>query len=445
MTSWPKFQGELRLDEAAIAEAAEDFGHVERVVPRAVLVPAAVDDVVALIAHAREHRYPIAARGQGHAMGGQPLAAGGVVIDTRSLAALDPVRGETVRVGAGATWIEVVRHAVAAGMVPPALTDFLGLSVGGTLSVGGIGGQAFRYGAQVDNVVSLEVVTGAGEVATCSRTSSPDLFFAVLAGLGQSAIVTAVELRLVRAPVRVRTYEALFVEPKPFLDLQDQHLASGAFGYVAGMVVPAPTGWAYLLQSSKFLAEGEAFDDDEVRRSLVPAPVDFVVHDRAPIEFFDRSAAQMVALKEAGIWGVPHPWLTQFLPRREAQAFVERLVARVSLDDIGQGYIAVYPVRRSKLGAPMLRTPDDEEQFLVGLLPNALPATPERLASLLALGRELYVDGRSIGGRCYPIGLLPDPELWPAHFGGHWANVVAQKRRFDPDGILTPGFGLVWP
>jgi FAD/FMN-containing dehydrogenase len=59
----------------------------------------------------------------------------------------------------------VLDRALPRGLTPPTLTDYQDLSVGGTLSVGGIGGAMFRYGAQVDNVVALEVVTGVGRRA----------------------------------------------------------------------------------------------------------------------------------------------------------------------------------------------------------------------------------------------------------------------------------------
>ena len=54
------------------------------------------------------------------------------------------------------------------GLTPPVLTDYLNLSVGGTLAVGGVGATTPRYGLQSDNVLEIDVVTGRGEVLTCS-------------------------------------------------------------------------------------------------------------------------------------------------------------------------------------------------------------------------------------------------------------------------------------
>lgn len=439
---WPRFAGTLRFDESARREAAEDFGHLRHASPRAVLVPADVDDVARLVRFAAESRIDVAARGQGHAMGGQPLAPGGVVVDMRGLAAIEAPEGESIRVGAGAIWADVVQRALSQGLVPPALTDFLGLSVGGTLSVGGIGGQAFRFGAQIDNVLELDVVTGAGEIVRCSPTASPDLFAACLGGLGQHAIITHVRLRLVPARPRVRTYEALYADASTFLDLQMACCETGRFDYVAGMIVPAPTGFAYLVQASIFAADVASVDDASARALFSPAPLSLNVLDRDTFAFLDRSSAQMTALKEAGIWGVPHPWITQFLPRSASARFVERLVSDVTVDAIGEGYIAVYPLKRAAVRAATLPLPPDDDIFLIGLLPNVLPASPERTAMLVGLGRALYEHGRALGSKLYPIGLLPRGDEWPAHYGPGWETLCADKRRFDPAGILAPGPGF---
>jgi FAD/FMN-containing dehydrogenase len=34
------------------------------------------------------------------------------------------------------------------------------------------------------------------------------------------------------------------------------------------------------------------------------------------------------------------------------------------------------------------------------------------------------------------------PAKWRQHFGPHWEALVAAKRRYDPDRVLTPGQGF---
>lgn len=109
----------------------------------------------------------VAARGHGHSLEGQAQAHQGVVVNMESLGKSQEMRfhikGETrpfVDVSAGALWIDILHEGLKYGMAPKSWTDYLHLTVGGTLSNAGISGQAFRHGPQINNVYQLEVVTG---------------------------------------------------------------------------------------------------------------------------------------------------------------------------------------------------------------------------------------------------------------------------------------------
>jgi hypothetical protein len=105
------------------------------------------------------------------------------------------------------------------GLAPRSWTDYLYLSVGGTLSNAGISGQAFNHGPQISNVYGLDVVTGKGEVVTCSETTNPDLFFGGLGGLGQFGIITRARIALERAPKRVIIYHSSSIPSPPIASL----------------------------------------------------------------------------------------------------------------------------------------------------------------------------------------------------------------------------------
>ena len=214
-------------DAAGRRVAAMDFGGLVRAVPAAVVRPASADDVASAIrAAALTPHLTVAARGNGHSVAGQAMAEGGLVLDMRSLAAAPPSsrRGAAqmqlvqcpegggggccffADVPGGALWEEVLHWGVDNhGLAPASWTDYLRLTVGGTLSNGGVSGQSFRYGPQVSNVAELEVVTGDGEYRVCSRSSHPDLFFAVLGGLGQFGVITRARIPLHKAPKAVST------------------------------------------------------------------------------------------------------------------------------------------------------------------------------------------------------------------------------------------------
>ena len=110
------------------------------------------------------------------------------------------VGADRVIVDAGATWRDVLAATLPQRLTPPVLANYLDLSVGGTLVIGGVGDTTSRYGMQSDNVLELEVVTGEGRPVRCSPRRNADLFDAVRAGLGQVAVITTATLRLVPAP-----------------------------------------------------------------------------------------------------------------------------------------------------------------------------------------------------------------------------------------------------
>ena len=77
----PNFDGQLITDPAGVAEYSEDFGKFIHKTPRAVLLPASVDDVVKAVKFCRKYGISVAGRGQGHSSGGQSLVQNGLVID----------------------------------------------------------------------------------------------------------------------------------------------------------------------------------------------------------------------------------------------------------------------------------------------------------------------------------------------------------------------------
>ena len=68
---------------------------------------------------------------------------------------------------------------------------------------------------------------------------------------------------------------------------------------------------------------------------------------------------------------------------------------------------------------------------LLGLLGLALALTFPK--------STLYVEGN--GKRhLLKVEVADTPERWAAHYGDQWPRLCAAKRRWDPAGILAPGF-----
>jgi FAD/FMN-containing dehydrogenase len=131
----PPLDGELRFDEVTRNEHADDFGHIVRHVPEGVLLPGSADDVAKTIQWTAQRDCKFAPQGQRHSTFGRSQVQNGIVADMSTLRSIGAVEGDRVVVEAGAKWGDVLRATLAHGKTPPVLTEYLELSVGGTLIV----------------------------------------------------------------------------------------------------------------------------------------------------------------------------------------------------------------------------------------------------------------------------------------------------------------------
>ncbi|NNN30107.1 FAD-binding protein [Streptomyces sp. S3(2020)] len=447
-----------------MALASHDFGHIVESRPLGVLAARSCAAVGELVAFAGTQGVPVAARGCGHAPYGQGQADGGYVVDMGGLDEVRCVPGDrTLVAGAGATWGEVVRVGLAEGLVPPVLPDHLGASVGGVLSTGGFGGSSHRRGLVADWVRELEVVTGTGERLVCSPERHPDLFGAVLAGLGQCALIVRAALRLVPAPVRVRRYRLYHEDPAGFFTDQRRLARDGRFSHVAGRARPALGGtWSYMIEAvAPYGGELPRVDDrltgdelspgDELslRDDLLIGDLDHdrdseEIEDLSYVEYLHRPDRDERLLRATGEWDRPHPWLTLLLPEAAAAAFVPAVLAEADQQGLRFcGVVQLRPLSGRVLGAPLLRRPPGELLCLLSLMRTAPPTDPGTVQRMVAANRALYERARAVGGVLHPVSALPmTGEDWRAHFGPDWADFARVKEQYDPQHILTRGYGL---
>jgi cytokinin dehydrogenase len=160
----------LIRDPLSLSLASTDFGHIIHQNPVAIFAPSSTNDISKLIKFSNSLPIPftIAARGQGHSVNGQSMTNDGVVLNMTELnkgfgnngSSRIVVFDNYVDVGGEQIWIDVLHASLEKGLTPLSWTDYLYLSVGGTLSNAGISGQTFRFGPQISNVLELDVVTG---------------------------------------------------------------------------------------------------------------------------------------------------------------------------------------------------------------------------------------------------------------------------------------------
>ena len=442
----PRLEGELRFDDASRSAAADDFGHLVRRRPRGVLLAASPDDVAATIRWAAAHGSRFAARGQGHSTFGRSQARDGIVADMSRVSRIGPVELDRVSVEAGATWSEVLAATLPHGRTPPVLPDYLELSVGGTLTVGGVGGASMRLGVQTDHVLELEVVTGEGELVSCSGSRNRELFDAVRAGLGKVAVIVRATLRLGAAPRAVRRFQ-LFYQSAAAL-LRDARMLAGRTGFdaVQGAIAAQPGGeLTFRLDAARFVDEAVP-SDDALLAGLSDDPALRTSTTTPYLDYLRRLAPLEAALRENGQWFFPHPWLTTFLGDTGVEETVagelERLDPPVDLGPFGQ--VVLSPIDATSIGTPLVRMPEGPLCWAFNLI--RFPPTDDRMEArrLVEANKTIYRRVRDAGGVLYPVSALPmSPSAWRRHFGAAYAPLVAAKRRHDPHGLLTPGYEVL--
>lgn len=431
--------------------AADDFGHIVSSRPLVVLTARSTIQIRDVLAAAGPLRLPVSARGSGYALYGQGQVDGGCVLDMAALNEVRRVPGEPVLVaGAGALWSDVVRVALAEGLTPPVLPDHLGGSVGGVLTTGGFGGSSHQYGLVADQVRELDVVTGTGEAVTCSRDRNRDLFHAVLAGLGQCALIVRATLRLVPAPTLVRRYRLSYADPAAYVADQRALALDDRFSHVCGQARPAVGGgWEYVVEAVAPYPGDRGPDRRPLDDALL---IGGLAHDRDTQEIEDLSYEEYLRrldrderiLRVTGEWNRPHPWLTLLLPEEATASFVPAVLADAAQHGLRtSGVVQLRPLSNSALRAPLLRRPSGEALCLLSLMRTARPGDPDGVRRLVAANRAVYERARALGGVLHPSSAVPmSPEDWRAHFGHAYDGLARAKGQYDPRGILTRGYGL---
>src|SRR5262245_59234494 len=117
-----------------------------RVTPAIVLRPGSVEDIQEALRLAATSNLTVGVRGAGHSQSGQGLGAG-LLLDMTSLNRVVhfDASERLIEVEAGILWRNLVDATFASGLLPQALTYALDTTVGGTLSVGGVGAMAWNH------------------------------------------------------------------------------------------------------------------------------------------------------------------------------------------------------------------------------------------------------------------------------------------------------------
>jgi hypothetical protein len=315
-----------------------------------------------------------------------------------SLATIHEVGPDRISVDAGARWSTVVAATLAKGVVPPVLPDYLELSVGGTLSAGGISGASHRHGCLAATVYDLDVVTPAGELLTCSPAQHAGLFDAVRGTQGRHGIITRATVALTAANTMARRYRLTYPGLGTFLADQQRLIESRQFDHVDGQAHHHPgSGWHYILEAvTTFTPPDEpalphGLTHQSGTEEITSSYRDFL-HRLAPVRAMSPDSWQHD----------PHPRCILLLPGRHARQIIADVLSDLTPDDIGAtGSILIYPIPTERLAAPRMPKAGDATTVVFGLQRTAPPGDPETLGRMRRANAALRATVEHLGGASY--------------------------------------------
>jgi len=426
------------MDDRALGAAADDWGHAVERLPAAVVRPASVEDIARIVRYSDTHRIPIAMRGRGHSAYGQAQVQGGIVIDSRTLNGVRWQDGDVIA-EAGATWDDVASATLAKAKIPPVMPDMVLLSVGGSLSCGGVGEMSFRRGAQVDHVAALDVVTGTGQLVSCSRSRNAELFHMTLAGMGQCAIIVRAQLRVVDAPGAMALRRLHYSQGDSLFRDAAALAEAGAVDTIGAELTVQSGSWRMELIVGQFLP----MPDDAPQE--LPRGLRFDAQEVARMSFVDYLRRRTNSVVAALASPRPNPALILTFPENAAAQVVTEMLASPA-QSLGLWRVEVLPLLTAHFLEPLHAMPADALVFTVRLQRRAAATHTADHRAMLHLNEALVRRFVFRGAKVYPPFAPPlSRDEWRAHFGAAWSRFAAAKQRYDPHHTLTPGAEIFDP
>jgi FAD/FMN-containing dehydrogenase/Fe-S oxidoreductase len=304
--------GLAEVDDSARrrAEYSSDASNY-RVLPCVVAFPRHADEAAAALDVARRAGVPLTSRGGGTSIAGNSVGSGIVLDFSRHMnrvRAVDP-EARTAVVEPGTILDHITVAAAGHGLrFGPDPSTHSRATIGGSIGNNSCGSRALRYGRAADNVVSLDVLTAAGEWLTARRMERDGLAAAPVVGAALDALVRD-RLGLIRTEFgrftrQVSGYSLEHLLPENGADVAKFLVGSeGTLGVVTGAtvrLVPSPKAVALAVLGYPGLPEAA----DATPGLLPHEPVAVEGMDARLVEVFRarRGAAAVPALPRGDAW-----------------------------------------------------------------------------------------------------------------------------------------------
>ena len=416
-----------------------NMGNREYRSPKLVVRAANEAQVQRVLAFADRQDLAVVTRGAGHSMMTQNIGDDCLLLwylnDLQELP--EPDESGAIEVDASIPWLALREHLLAQGRDIPVLTDYLSLTVAGTLSAGGHGPRSVGLGSQLDQAIALRIVSADGQARWCSADQEPELFALALGGQGAVGVITRARIRTV--PARLHAKRFRYIHPDA---------ASSAEVLVnLDAAVPGQSYLASTADDGRFHSILDvATASPEAAHAATPPAMAPPLEPSHVHHQFDPSLGQHQAV---GAWHVRHlghraVWTDLLVPLdrgREMLAWVQREYAGADIRRVP--FTDLLLVHKPQPGRPQLPfaaqladRPSLSFGFYFMVSPNDDGAL-HRVYDFLDRSLDKTV---ALGGRPYLYGYgRIDESTRRALYGAGLDRLAALRKRIDPKGLLNPG------
>jgi glycolate oxidase len=185
--------------------------------PEVVVLPTSTEQVAAVVRLCRRARVPLVPRGSGTGLiGGAMAARGGVMVALNRMNRILSVDlvNRCATVQPGLINLRLTQAVAGRGyLFAPDPSSQMVSSIGGNVATNAGGPHCLKYGITTNHVLGLELVTGRGDVVRLGGPADRpgyDLTGVTVGSEGTFGLVTAITVRLLRAPEAVKTVLASF-------------------------------------------------------------------------------------------------------------------------------------------------------------------------------------------------------------------------------------------
>lgn len=449
-----EFRGNLAAEcfVKDIKPFATDFGGSQTSPPAMVIMARSEEELSTALRIAQYTKTPVHVRGAGHSCYGQTLHKDGIVLFNFSENAGDVILTDDLRINVSGRsyWGNIQRYLRRYTATVPVLTDYMDLTVGGTLSVGGYGLKSIINGSQADSIEAVKLIKPDGSAVWCSKHENRDLFRYCFGTMGQIGIIERAIMRIEESP------------QKTFIITQQPgdifHLGSILNHFSENSEILPDHFWAGITSSEiivQYGFPGESLNDAYDLSKIAIHKI----HNFSKADMVEDKNYETTIHQERGSWVEKHTnhyrlWCDYIIDPHHSITFLEFLKEKIIPLNVGVIYVLAIKIKSGTF-SPLLphnftgSTPSPaigfgqgkpEMRFGFGVY-CMVPAGDRTRMRIAESAHKACLDKcRELGGRPYRYGWCPLTEEEKHDFYGHHLKRLRDLRKsLDPYDILNPG------